>query len=83
MSTPPPVRTDAHGAQMAKPKKYETNSGSHVSIYGVGADGTAPIEVPAGGVYETEDPQEQEALDASPEVSAVKDEKRPKDDKDD
>ena len=58
---------------MAKPKSYKTNSGGHVRLYlGEGGTHVTVVDVPAGGEYTTEDEQEQEALDASSEVSEVK-----------
>ena len=62
---------------MAKPKKYKTISGGHVRISRQAA-ATRPIDVPAEGDYETEDPQEQEALSASSEVSEVKPDRKAK-----
>ena len=59
---------------MAKPKTYKTNSGGHVRLYlGEGGRHTTVVDVPAGGEYTTEDKQEQEALNASAELSEVKD----------
>jgi hypothetical protein len=68
------VKASRHNSRrsvrMATSKKFRSPLGGHVSIYVPWR--AAPIEVPAEGTYETSDPQEIEALQASSEVQEYK-----------
>lgn len=61
---------------MAKTYRFKSVSGGRLSIYAGRADGLGPIEIPAGGVYETDDPVVVKVLQASPDVVEVKSSKK-------
>jgi hypothetical protein len=63
-------RNSRRSVRMATSKKFRSPGGGHVSIYVPWRE--TPIEVPAEGTYETSDPQEIEALQASSEVQEYK-----------